>query len=325
MLPDFNRLKVFYYIYRTGSVVAAANELYLTQSGVSQHLQKLENEIGVPLFTRLHKKMIPTNGAHNLFNIVSAFVENLSIGVKYICDRHEKPVGHIKIGGPMEFSRNFFLPFLTMFQNLFPAVKISLHSGNPAKLLKQLYDGQIDMAFIDLFSSTEKGQLIGNLSAYTAKSLFEVELLLTCSKQYYDFYVKRDHTYANLKKCMYVTYADYGLELKSWFKHHFDHIPTKLNIKFRAEDMPTSILWLKSHMGLGIVDGYWVADLIDKGEIIPITTDRPQIMNRISMMRLQGKPMSMLETIFLEHFHKHMQQQKWTQRVSYLCMTEDIV
>lgn len=318
MLPDFNRLKVFYYIYRTGSVVAAAEELCLTQSGVSQHLQKLENEIGVPLFTRLHKKLIPTNGAHNLFNIVSAFVENLSIGVQYICDRHEKPVGHIKIGGPMEFSRNFLLPFLTGFQKLFPAVKISLYSGNPAKLLKQLYDGQVDMAFIDLFSSTEKGQLIGNLSAYTAKSMFEVELLLACSKQYYDIHLKGDHSYQNLKKCSYGTYADYGLELKSWFKHHFDHIPTNLNIKFRAQDMPTATLWLKNHMGLVIVDGYWVASLIDSGEIIPITTDQPQIMNRISMMRLQGKPMSALETICLDYFHNHMQQQKWTKRVSYL-------
>ena len=318
MLPDFNRLKVFYYIYRTGSVVAAADELCLTQSGVSQHLQKLENEIGVPLFTRLHKKLIPTDGAHNLFNIVSAFVDNLSVGVQYICDHHEKPVGHIKIGGPVEFSRNFFLPFFTEFQKSYPAVKISLYGGNPSKLLKQLYDGQIDIAFIDLFSSTEKGQLVGNLSAYTAKSIFEVELLLTCSKQYYDIHLKGDHSYQNLKRCSYVTYVDYALELKSWFKHHFDRIPANLNIKFRAQDMPTSILWLKKHMGLGIVDGYWVADLIDNNVIMPIATDQPQIMNRISMMRLQGKSMSALEKIFLDCFQEHMQQQKWTQRVSYL-------
>ncbi len=318
MQPDFNRLKVFYHIYRTGSVVAAADELCLTQSGVSQHLQKLENEIGVPLFTRLHKKLIPTKGAHKLFNIVSEFVDNLSIGVEYICDRHEKPVGHIKIGGPMEFSRNFFLPFFAKFQEMYPDVKISLFSGNPPKLLKQLYDGQIDMAFIDLFSSTEKGQLIGNLSAYTAESMFEVELLLTCSKQYYDIYLKGDHSYQNLSQCSYGTYEEYGLELKSWFKHHFNRIPTNLDIKFNAQDMPTSILWLKNNMGLGIVDGYWVADLIDNGEIMAITTDQPQIMNRISMMRLQGKSMSALETIFLDHFHDHMKQQDWTQRVSYL-------
>jgi hypothetical protein len=51
---------------------------------------------------------------------------------------------------------------------------------------------------------------------------------------------------------------------------------------------------------------------------MPITTDQPQIMNRISMMRLQGKSMSALETIFLDCFQEHMQQQKWTRRVSYL-------
>ncbi|HCY87123.1 MAG TPA: hypothetical protein DHV36_18465 [Desulfobacteraceae bacterium] len=309
---------MFYHIYRTGSVVAAADELCLTQSGVSQHLQKLEAEIGVPLFTRLHKKLIPTSGAHNLFNIVSAFVEDLSIGVKYICDHHEKPVGHIKLGGPMEFGRNFFLPFLTAFQKSYPAVKVSLYSGNPAELLKQLYDGQIDMAFVDLFSSTEKGQLIGNLSAYTAESMFEVELLLVCSNQYYDSHIKGDHSYRNLKNCTYGTYEAYGVELKSWFKHHFKRIPTHLNIKFRAQNMPTTILWLKNHMGLGIVDGYWVADLIDNGDIVPVTTGQPQIMNRISMMRLQDKAMSTLENIFLDHFHAHMRQQKWTQRVSYL-------
>ncbi|MGM0644589.1 MAG: LysR family transcriptional regulator [Thermodesulfobacteriota bacterium] len=320
MLPDFNRLKVFYHIYRTGSVVAAADELHLTQSGVSQHLQKLEDEIGVPLFTRLHKKLLPTDGAHKLFDIVSPFVDNLSVGVKYIHDRHEKPVGHIKIGGPMEFSRHFFLPFFTEFQRLYPDVKISLYSGNPAQLLRQLFDGQIDLAFIDLFSSTEQGQLIGNLAAYTAKSVFEVELLLTCSRQYYDIHVKGDHSYRNLKNCCFGTYDEYWLELKSWFKHHFERIPANLDIRFKAQDMPTCILWLKNHMGLGVVDGYWVADLIDSGEIIPITTDQPQIMNRISMMRIQGKPVSALEKIFLQHFHEHMQKQKWTRGVSYLGM-----
>ncbi|MCG8620175.1 MAG: LysR family transcriptional regulator [Desulfobacterales bacterium] len=318
MLPDFNRLKIFYHIYQTGSVVLAAKELCLTQSGVSQHLQKLEDEIGVPLFTRLHKKLLPTNGAHKLFNIVSPFVDDLSIGVKYICDQHEKPMGHIKVGGPMEFSRNFLLPFLTEFQKMYPDVKVTLYSGNPAELLKQLHDGQIDVAFIDLFSSTEKGHIIGNLSAYTTKSMFEVELLMVCSKQYYDTQLNGDHSFENLINCSYGTYEENGLELKSWFKHHFEIIPSKLNIKFKAQNMPTVILWLKNHMGLGIVDGYWVADLIDKGEIVPITTDKPQIMNRISMMRLDGKSMSALETIFLDSFQEYMQTQKWTQRVKYL-------
>ncbi len=45
MTPDFNRLKVFFHIHRNRSVAAAARELHVTQSAVSQHLRKLETEI----------------------------------------------------------------------------------------------------------------------------------------------------------------------------------------------------------------------------------------------------------------------------------------
>lgn len=55
MLPDFNRLRVFYYIYKTGSSTSAGKELHLTQSGVSQHLKKLEQELDYELFTRVNK------------------------------------------------------------------------------------------------------------------------------------------------------------------------------------------------------------------------------------------------------------------------------
>ncbi|MBU8911935.1 MAG: LysR family transcriptional regulator, partial [Desulfobacterales bacterium] len=51
MLPDFNRLKVFYYIFAQKSVVSAARELNITASAVSQTLNKLESELNVLLFT----------------------------------------------------------------------------------------------------------------------------------------------------------------------------------------------------------------------------------------------------------------------------------
>ena len=49
---DFNRIKVFYYIFSNQSVAKAARELNITQSAVSQQLKKLELEIKTRLFTR---------------------------------------------------------------------------------------------------------------------------------------------------------------------------------------------------------------------------------------------------------------------------------
>ena len=93
MLPDFNRLKVFYYIYLKKSSVAAAKELHITQSAVSQHLHKLESEINAPLFTRLHRRLVPTAAGDRLFRVLKPFVNDLEVGIGKIKKAQGTPSG----------------------------------------------------------------------------------------------------------------------------------------------------------------------------------------------------------------------------------------
>ncbi len=73
MQPDLNRLRLFFHVYRLQSIKMAAEVMFLTQPGVSQHIQKLESEIKTPLFIRRHKKIIPTRAADQLFKLVKPF------------------------------------------------------------------------------------------------------------------------------------------------------------------------------------------------------------------------------------------------------------
>ena len=77
MLPDFNRLYLFYQVFRHMSVAGAARDLFVTQSAVSQNLQKLEQELNILLFHRLHKKLVPTPAAKQLFQSVMPFFATL--------------------------------------------------------------------------------------------------------------------------------------------------------------------------------------------------------------------------------------------------------
>ena len=74
---DWNRLQVFAFVYRTGSILLAAKELHLTRSAVSQQLSKLEKELGAKLFERAHRKVRPTNAASRLYEIVHPFDSSL--------------------------------------------------------------------------------------------------------------------------------------------------------------------------------------------------------------------------------------------------------
>ena len=61
---NLNILRVFETVYSTRSMTKAAQVLFLTQSGVSQHIKSLEESLEFALFDRLQKKLVPTEKAH---------------------------------------------------------------------------------------------------------------------------------------------------------------------------------------------------------------------------------------------------------------------
>ncbi len=100
MLQNLDRLKTFYYVFSRQSIVAAANTLHVSQSAVSQSLQKLEQEIKSPLFTRLHKKLIPTAAGIELFRIVEVFMSELDAYLNELNLSKDTPIGELRIGAP---------------------------------------------------------------------------------------------------------------------------------------------------------------------------------------------------------------------------------
>ncbi len=63
---EVRHLRLVAGICREGSVTAAAATLNLSQSALSHQLVNLERDLGVPLFTRVGKKMVPTAAAERL-------------------------------------------------------------------------------------------------------------------------------------------------------------------------------------------------------------------------------------------------------------------
>lgn len=57
------QLQTFAAVYRTGSMVQAARQLFISQPAVSQQIKKLEDELGVELFTHSKGRVTPTENA----------------------------------------------------------------------------------------------------------------------------------------------------------------------------------------------------------------------------------------------------------------------
>ncbi|MGM9507774.1 LysR family transcriptional regulator [Larkinella sp. GY13] len=70
MIANLEWFRTFKAIYETGSLTAAAQALYISQPGVSLHLNSLEAHTGYKLFDRAARKMVPTERGKVMYNFI---------------------------------------------------------------------------------------------------------------------------------------------------------------------------------------------------------------------------------------------------------------
>ncbi|MFO6425159.1 LysR family transcriptional regulator [Motilimonas sp. KMU-193] len=75
---DLNLLKVFVAVYRHQSITLAAEEMGMTQPGVSGLLKRLQQQVASPLFIRAGRGIAPTQNAHELFRHVEPALVQIS-------------------------------------------------------------------------------------------------------------------------------------------------------------------------------------------------------------------------------------------------------
>ena len=83
-LPPLNALKGFEATTRRESVREAAEELCLTHPAVSYQIQVLEQDLGVPLFSRTGRSLVPTAEGRLLYKHVRTALEMLIEGAETV-------------------------------------------------------------------------------------------------------------------------------------------------------------------------------------------------------------------------------------------------
>jgi DNA-binding transcriptional LysR family regulator len=304
MLPDFNRLKGFYYVFRGGGVAAAAKELHVTQSAVSQNLQKLEEELNEKLFIRIHKRLVPTRQGEALFSVIEPFVSNLEEQIETLKSEQTMPGGEFRIGAPVEFGEIYLIQACAEFRKQYTNVRFYLEFGHPDRLLPMISRGELDIAYADIFSRS--GEYARELELFDLKPVFSEKLILFGSKAYIKQKKLNQPDFKQLISCDYIAYQRHTPAIRSWFRHHFNK--TSINIKpvLTVESVKGVISGLKNNLGLGIVPSHLIQKEIDGGEILPISIKSKELVNHISLIRLLDKIPSLTEKKFLHHFNKRI-------------------
>jgi DNA-binding transcriptional LysR family regulator len=295
MQPDFNRLHLFYQVFRHKSIARAAVDLFVTQSAVSQNLQKLEQELNILLFHRLHKRIVPTPAGEQLFHSIMPFFSTLDADLAAIHSSDALPQGLLRIGAPPIFGAEFLPAIIAAFRIKYPAVKFHLTLGPQSAVAHSYRNGELDIALVDIFGNREEESW--NLMQ---EPLLDEPLILVGSEKYIRRHIKDVHSLEAISRCQFIAYQTTAPELTEWFSHHFHHPIKQPDIVLIVENVRAVISAIRSHLGFGIVPLYLVQSAIRKKELKAIRVEKDEVKSRISLLRLAQRKSGVSERLFID-------------------------
>lgn len=302
-LPDWGRLRVFFHVHRAGSVTAAAAELHVTQSAVSQSLAKLEQELGVQLFVRRHRRLVPTPAAARLHAIVEPFVAALDEGLPAIHQAQHELRGVLRLGAPAELGAHRLPPLLAAFRRDHPGVAFELVLGPPSELLPRLDEGRLELALVDVFEPQGSPPLASVTGARMAGlevvEVMEEPLVLVGERGYEAAQLQGSRALRRLAEASFVEYQASAPAVRGWFEHHFGRVPARLDLALVVESVQAVITAVRHGMGLGVVPAHTVAAELEAGTLVAIGTRKRAIVSRVSLVRVLDKVPSRVEKAFV--------------------------
>ncbi|MGR3590489.1 MAG: LysR substrate-binding domain-containing protein [Limimaricola soesokkakensis] len=127
-MTPFRAIAVFYHVATLNSVMAAAEQLGVTASAVSQQLRALEAQIGTALVTRQGRRIRLTEAGERYFELISDQVEGLIRATETM--RGARTTATLTIRATPTVSTKWLLPRLPGFLDANPSIDVRLDGTN---------------------------------------------------------------------------------------------------------------------------------------------------------------------------------------------------
>jgi DNA-binding transcriptional LysR family regulator len=141
------QMRVFAAVARNLSFTRAARELHLTQPAVSQQVKLLEEEVGMPLFEHIGRKVHLAPAGAELLRYTEQAMELLRQANESLSAMRGLKRGVLKLGA-VSTAKYFAPSLLSTFKPAYPEVTIQFAVGNREEIIQQLAANEIDLVIM---------------------------------------------------------------------------------------------------------------------------------------------------------------------------------
>lgn len=143
---DVDALKTFLEVNRTRHFGQAADNLYLSQSAVSARIRMLEQEVGVPLFTRQRNNIQLTAAGRRLLRYAENILTTWHRAKQEIGTNDASQIP-FTIGCMPTLWDVLLQPWIGYMQETLPDLILHAEINDPVVLLRRIKEGTMDLAF----------------------------------------------------------------------------------------------------------------------------------------------------------------------------------
>ena len=222
----------------------AASKLDISQSTLSQQIQKTEKEIGVALFDRTTSTLTLTQYGQLYVKGARKIIDAYNETLDSITDADMGVSGSVSVGiAPSRAP--FLLPgVVAEFRKIYPEVSLNFVENKTKDIMKDLSDGNIDFAYTVIASQEQ-------LKDFEIVPVTDEEVMLVCRKGMkmaaigsdgsVDFKKLSDEKFIALQDSQMLTDYFYNLKNKSG---------SKVDINLCVSELSTAIAMVKEGLGI---------------------------------------------------------------------------
>ena len=125
-MDRYRRMAILVSVVANGSLRAAARQLGLTPSALSQQIRRLEEEVGVTLLRRTTRRLALTEAGEAFHEGCLAMVEGARSAQERLAALLDSPTGELSVAAPVGFAATHLVPALAPLLASHPALNLRL-------------------------------------------------------------------------------------------------------------------------------------------------------------------------------------------------------
>ncbi len=295
-LNDFDRLnprlfKAFMAASETNSFTIAADVACMTQGGISQHISKLEQQIGRPLFRRMKNQVILTDAGRHMVSYVKRYLEIMNDFRESVAKPNENLSGLITCATPASC---LCLPYFKLLLNKclkYDKIELSIILEPSKKVVESILHAKADFGF-----ATD----VKNNADLDCTPFYTEEYILVGTKRF----IRETVTLAQIIKMKFVRYPGFDHCSEQWLtarKSHHGSNALLMNYAGYSNTIETAIMMVKGGLGVSIFPRHCVKAQLSEEELVEYSVQEP-VLNSISIVTTKNQELPKRVSTMIDWF-----------------------